>query len=74
MLRRDIEPGGAQLHATRSSPVSPQSPDVVEHGLFLNGIDTIVIARGDTMEVRRRGNLGLADLHLRGLDDSADAE
>ena len=30
-------------------------PDVVEHGLFLNGIDTIVIARGDTMEVRRRG-------------------
>ena len=30
-------------------------PDVVEHGLFLNGIDTLVIARGDTMEVRRRG-------------------
>lgn len=30
-------------------------PDVVEHGLFLNGIDTIVIARGDTMEARRRG-------------------
>ena len=30
-------------------------PDVVEHGLFLNGIDTIVIVRGDTMEVRRRG-------------------
>ena len=34
-----------------------------------------MIARGDTMEVRRRrGKLGLADLHLRGLDDSADAE
>ncbi|MFS2325166.1 hypothetical protein U2P60_07115 [Brucella sp. H1_1004] len=46
-------------------------PDVVEHGLFLNGIDTIVIARGDTMEVLDAGSVGLADLHLRGLDDSA---
>ncbi len=36
-------------------------PDVVEHGLFLNGIDTIVIARGDTMEVRRRGQARSVD-------------
>ena len=30
-------------------------PDVVEHGLFLNKTDTIVVARGETMEVRHRG-------------------
>lgn len=35
-------------------------PDVVEHGLFLNGIDTIVIARGDTMDV----NGGVKTGHL----------
>jgi ribose 5-phosphate isomerase A len=29
-------------------------PGVVEHGLFLDEIDTIVIARGDTVEVRHR--------------------
>ena len=32
-------------------------PGVVEHGLFLNEIDTIVITRGDTVEVRHRGKL-----------------
>jgi hypothetical protein len=32
-------------------------PGIVEHGLFLNEIDTIVIARGDTVEVRHRGKL-----------------
>ena len=30
-------------------------PGVVEHGLFLNEFDTIVIARGDTAVVRHRG-------------------
>ncbi|MER0461360.1 hypothetical protein ABR853_20955, partial [Aeromonas caviae] len=55
MLRRDIEPGGAQLHGDAVFARFAAIPDVVEHGLFLNGIDTIVIARGDTMEVRRRG-------------------
>ena len=30
-------------------------PGIVGHGLFLNEIDTIVIARGDTVEVRHRG-------------------
>ena len=29
-------------------------PGVVEHGLFLDEIDTIVIGRGDTVEVRHR--------------------
>ena len=55
MLRRDIEPGGAQLHGDAVVARFAAIPDVVEHGLFLNGIGTIVIARGDTMEVRRRG-------------------
>ncbi len=59
--------------ATRSSPVR-RNPDVVEHGLFLNGIDTIVIARVTRWKCDAGGKLGLADLHLRGLDDSADAE
>lgn len=30
-------------------------PGVVEHGLFLDEIDTIMIARGDMVEVRHRG-------------------
>ena len=55
MLRRDIEPGGAQLHGDAVFDRFAALPGVVEPGLFLNGIDTIVIARGDTMEVRRRG-------------------
>jgi ribose 5-phosphate isomerase A len=59
MLRRDIEPGGAQLHGDAVFARFAAIPDVVEHGLFLNGIDTIVIARGDTMEVRRRGQVSL---------------
>lgn len=43
-------------------------PDVVEHGLFLNGIDTIVIARGDTMEVRYRkwiGGASWVSMHIQ---------
>ncbi len=44
-----------QLHGDAVFARFAAIPDVVEHGLFLNGIDTIVIARGDTMEVRRRG-------------------
>ena len=31
-------------------------PGVVEHGLFLDEIDTIVIGRGDTVEVRHRNH------------------
>jgi ribose 5-phosphate isomerase A len=30
-------------------------PGVLEHGLFLDEIDTIMIARGDMVEVRHRG-------------------
>ncbi|KJX28837.1 hypothetical protein SG76_23345 [Enterobacter hormaechei subsp. steigerwaltii] len=62
MLRRDIEPGGAQLHGDAVFARFAAIPDVVEHGLFLNGIDTIVIATvsGSTATVEIRNIAQLA--------------
>ena len=55
--------GNHILDATWSKIASPSEiaaalaaiPGIVEHGLFLDQIDTIMIARGDTVEVRHRG-------------------